>query len=255
MKRLIRFCTLLLAAALILGLFTPAFAAQGYKYVALRTGRWSGTLKAPSDTMTIYKLTLSKDSAVTIQWKNNAGGLGVEVFDKKACLDGLYGIYTYDGQGNQRASGDDYWVLAKGTYYVRMYDYDGKAKVKISVKACKDRANYCLAEAYALRSGVVETIAAPVGKAYSRWYRFKLTKAKAITVYVDKNIGSTTTPVVLDSNFCGVWMQVEGNRIDNSAGAYGAAIYHSAQELSPGTYYITIGESAAASQYVTLKWK
>lgn len=179
MKQMQRTVALVLALLVVMAAFsTCAFAADRYRVETLKKGTW---YKVPYEDKanTIYKLALSADSIVTINRKgNNSGEAYVLFYTNKKCE----GSSIND---DYRTSGTEIFSLAKGTYYIEMYDdltEKPDTQVRITVKKAANQDNYCRAKAVSLMPNKTVKIAQTSNYCYDRWYRITLNSKKTVTI-------------------------------------------------------------------------
>jgi len=181
MKRTRRFIALLLATILMLFTLAPS-ALAAYKVQAVKLNQWY-TLRDSSPNMTIYRLKVTGETVVYFNWKNydtESNWGGIFLYYDKACSSSVDLVSFSDS-----SSGKDALVLYSGTYYIKMYDYNERTKVKITTKPATklNQSSFCMANASSLKAGKKAEFAQTRKFNYSRWFKIKLTKAQVITFY------------------------------------------------------------------------
>ena len=150
---------------------------------------------------------------------------------------------------NEPAQGKEYFVLYKGTYYLKMYDWDKKVKVKFTSKevAPINKPNYCMSKAINLKAGKTATYAQTRKNNYPRWYKIKLTSPQTIKVYYTYRYIMHLNYELYDSNF---------NEIRTSRTDYG---FQTDGVQAKGTYYLVtknyISDVLTTGRYCSLYWK
>lgn len=131
MNRTRKLVALMLAVLLLLATLPAAGLADSYKVQPLKLNQWY-SLRDYSSSMTIYKLKVTGDTIVNINWKNiktNSNFAYLSINRDKSCDDTIASSGIYD-----TSSGTLGFVLYSGTYYIYMYDNKESGKVKFSTK-------------------------------------------------------------------------------------------------------------------------
>lgn len=258
MKRIRRLLALMLALVMTLSFSTVSVsAATTYPAItsgtaiALKTDKnYNSKTGKSTQNATTYKLTLATDSKVVINWSNNAS--------KKAVI----GIYLTASESKtirflspETASGSEVLALARGIYYVHMYDgysnssYTAKAKVKFTVTdAAKfNKTNFCRAKALSVAKKTGVTVLQTPNYDYCRWYKIKLDAKQYIRIQqLKKGPGSFT---VYNSNMDIVSMTSD----------YATGLDKSKATCAAGTYYIRVNRVGSYTynrkgDYIYFKW-
>jgi len=177
MKHMQRTVALVLALVVVMAAFsTCALAADRYRVETLKKGTW---YKVPYEDKanTIYKLALSADSIVTVNWKGNkTGNANFDIYTDQKCNNNVR--YCID---DDKLSGSEIYVFTKGTYYIQMYEdqvYEDQGRptsqVKVTVQKAVNQSNYCRAKAVSLKRNKTVKIAQTSNYCYDRWYRITL---------------------------------------------------------------------------------
>lgn len=130
-----------------------------------------------------------------------------------------------------------YRILPKGYYYIHA---DPGTKFNWSFNRKKAVYNYCMAKASPLKAGVKTGIFFTFGYEYDRWYKFSLTKNKAITLTfhrLDPEDSILNGFILYDSR---------GNRVKCP---YDNGSNYRTGTLRKGTYYIRIWRSQNFQKY------
>jgi len=180
MNRTRKLVALMLAVLLLLATLPAAGLADSYKVQPLKLNQWY-SLRDYSSSMTIYKLKVTGDTIVNINWKNiktNSNFAYLSINRDKSCDDTIASSGIYD-----TSSGTLGFVLYSGTYYIYMYDNKESGKVKFSTKKAVtvNKPNYCMGRAITVKAGKKVEIAQTKSDNYYRWYRIKLPKTQSIT--------------------------------------------------------------------------
>lgn len=242
MKRIQRTAALLLALLMILAACsTAALAATNYKVITLKKGTW---IKLPyGNTDKIYKLVLSSDSIVTVNWKDNKNDYGYAyLYPDTKCEESITDLIDYEG-----AAGTRFVALSKGTYYIRMYDYAEKptTQIKVTVQKAINKANYCRAKAIALKPNVTVKIAQTPDYNYDRWYKITLSKKKTVTI--------TTNDEMADC------IRLYDSKMREVECTSGSRKVITEDPIAKGTYFIRVScgsyyNSEYLGRYITMKW-
>ena len=119
MNRTRKLVALMLAVLLLLATLPVAGLADSFKVQTLKLNQWYNLQDYSSD-MTIYKLKVTGDTIVSINWKNiktNNNFAYLSINRDKSCDDTIASSGIYD-----TSSGTLGFVLYSGTYYINMYD-------------------------------------------------------------------------------------------------------------------------------------
>ena len=242
MKHMQRTVALVLAMAMVMAAFsTAAFAADRYNVETLKKGTW---YKIPNydNIKTIYKLALSADSIITIKRKGNDSGAAYVLFytDKKCDGSSINDDYY---------SGTEIFSLAKGTYYIKMYDDWSEytnMQVKITVQKAVNQSNYCRAKAVSLKPNKTVKIAQTSDYCYDRWYRITLNTKKTVTITTDEHMAG--------------YIRLYDSRMQKVTCTSGSRKVITEYPVKKGTYFVRVispddydvGEYVGT--YMTLSW-
>lgn len=211
----------------------PAFAT--YKYEALQFDKWYA-LDAYSDSMTVYKLKITDDTIVYVNWKDyddsdDNWGYGEFYRDKKCqqpvSLGGMNSFLT-------EKSGRRGFALYKGTYYVQMFDRARRAKAIFSKKRTNviNKPNYCLSNALHVKRRKKIEIAQTKANNYDRWYKIVLTKKQKITISGDfRQYDIINSCDLYDSNFNSIRCTYTDGTVETDG------------KQPKGTYYLVVKDS------------
>lgn len=180
MNRTRKLVALMLAFLLLLASLPVAGLADSFKVQTLKLNQWYN-LQDYSSNMTIYKLKVTGDTIVSINWKNiktNNNFAYLSINRDKSCDDTIASSGIYD-----TSSGTLGFVLYSGTYYINMYDGKESGQVKFSTKKAVivNKPNYCMGRAITVKAGKRVEIAQTKRDNYYRWYRIKLSNTQSIT--------------------------------------------------------------------------
>lgn len=194
--------------------------------------------------MTIYKLKVTGDTIVSINWKNiktnnNSAYLGIN--RDKSCNDEI--AYRYIAEATAGSGG---FVLYSGTYYIKMYDGKESGQVKFSTKKAVtvNKPNYCMSKAITVKARKKMEIAQSKSDNYYRWYRIKLSNTQSITFSGLKHYDFTLYDRNLNEISC-------SDREDVCV----------TQGMQPkGTYYLEVdraylSELAQKGKYIAFSWQ
>lgn len=200
---------------------------------------------------TYYKLTLSDDSVVKVYWtRNNANKASIDIYSNSARNKTVRYVSTTD-----KTSGSEYLALAKGTYYLNMYDgytnyeYTATTRVTFTVTPVSEinKDNYCKSKAIYLKSDKWVTIAQTPNNSYARWYKMYLSSEQVVKIYTNA------------SNAYSVSLYT--SKLDRVDCESSSSLVKSKNKLASGYYYIYVQESTYFSgqgrlgDYIRLKWK
>ena len=150
------------------------------------------------------------------------------------------------------ASGKDGFVLHSGTYYVGIFNVIKGAKVKFStVKASPLRkTNTTKAKAISLSSGKKAEIIIDKKNKSARWYKLKLTKKQALSLYINRNHYMYEGELTLyNSKLKKVALKEDWEK----------QRYVSKSKLDKGTYYVKVTADSDlfpdCGAYCRLYWK
>lgn len=183
MKRFIRLVALLMVALTLWAVIgSAALAATADRVVTLKMGSYS-LKKDDYMNPVIYRLKLKKDSRITLTWSGNKQkNAYFFVYLDKNHKTSAGSIYL-----NKSAKGSATYMFPKGTYYIKMYDYKEKTKLKLASASPTKTPNYTPRLATKLKARKKTTIAlSPMGLC-PLWYRIALTGNRAITVTKSDN--------------------------------------------------------------------
>ena len=180
MNRTRKLVALMLAVLLLLATLPVAGLADSFKVQTLKLNQWYN-LQDYSSNMTIYKLKVTGDTIVSINWKNiktNNNFAYLSINRDKSCNDTIASSGIYD-----TSSGTLGFVLYSGTYYINMYDGKESGQVKFITKKAVtiNKPNYCMGRAITVKARKKVEIAQTKRDNYYRWYRIKLSNAQSIT--------------------------------------------------------------------------
>ena len=245
MKQMQRTVALVLALVVVMAAFsTGAFAADRYRVATLKKGVW---YKVPykDNAYTIYKLALSADSIVTVNWKGNKYGEAyLYLYTNTKCDDSIASFIDYEAPSGSAAVG-----LAKGIYYIRMYEYEDRptTQVKVTVQKAVNQNNYCRAKAVSLKPNKTVKIAQTADYCYDRWYRIALNSKKTVTITTNEEMADRI--ILYDS------------RMQNIDCTSGSRKVITEDPIKKGTYFIRVmspRDYAYVGEYVgtymTLSW-
>lgn len=245
MKQMQRTVALVLALVVVMAVFsTGAFAASRYRVATLKEGTWY-KVRSSDYANTIYKLALSTDSIVTVNWKGNKSGEACSYLYTNTKCD--YSIADFIDYG--APSGFNTIALAKGTYYIRMYEYEDRptTQVKVTVQKAVNQNNYCRAKAVSLKPNKTVKIAQTADYCYDRWYRITLNSKKTVTITTNEEMADNIR--LYDSRM---------QKIDCTSGSRKVITEDPIKKgtyfirvMSPG-YYGYVGEYVGS--YMTLSW-
>lgn len=245
MKHMQRTVALVLALVVVMAVFsTGAFAADSYRVETLKKGVWY-KLPYVENTDKIFKLALSADSIITVNWKGNKSGQAIVFFYPNTKCDNEIKYCIFDNG----LTGSEVIALTKGTYYIRMYDHQEKstAQVKFTVQKAVNQNNYCRAKAVSLKPNKTVKIAQTADYCYDRWYRITLNSKKTVTITT--NEGEADSIRLYDSKM---------KKIDCTSGSRKVI---TEDPIKKGTYFIRVmspndydyvGECTGT--YLTLSW-
>ncbi len=243
MNRTRKLLALMLTVLLLLATLPAAGLADSYKVETLKLNQWY-RLQDYSGNTTIYKLKVTGDTIVSINWKNiktNDNFAYLSINRDKSCDDTIASSGIYD-----TSSGTLGYVLYSGTYYISMYDNKESGKVKFSTKRAVtvNKPNYCMGKAVTVKAGKKVEIAQTKSNNYYRWYRIKLQKTQSITFNGIDQYGFT----LYDRNLNELSCSDRGNVCVT-------------QGMQPkGTYYLEIkraylSDLAQKGEYIAFSWK
>lgn len=248
MKNYQRTVAIMIAFITILALL-PVSAFASYKVEPLKYNYWY-SLK--EDVSTVYKVKVTADTILTVNWKNNSGESYVNVYPDKECDESI--IYGFLHNAYSMSSGTNGMILYRGTYYIYMSDDYNKTKVKFSKKVNTiNKQNYCINKAITMTKNKKYQYSQSKNINYKRWYKIKLTKSQEITMVVhglDNDYGYNYT--LYDSNF---------NRINCEDSEKNGTITITTRGKQPkGIYYLALYEDDLddlmdKGNYYSIYWK
>jgi len=233
----------ILTAIFILSLF-PAGCLAVYKVQPLKTNQWY-SLQDSSGDMPVYKIKVSSDTVLIVEWrkyKTDGNFAYGSICADRACNNEVASFLGISVPG----SGTTGCVLYPGTYYIRMYDGNEKAQVRINKKPAKsvNRQNNCVGKAIGLSKNKKAEFAQSRNDNYTRWYKIRLTKEQPISIY-----GYDSWYELYDSNF---------NEIRCTAD-YENGVITTDGIQSKGTYYLALHDYISsllrAGKYCRIYWK
>ena len=193
MKNIQKSVAVIMAFIIILALL-PVSAFASYKVEPLKYNYWY-SLK--EDVRTVYRVKVTADTILTVNWKNNRGESYVGVYPDKECDESS--IYRFLDSDYRMGEGTNGVVLYRGTYYIFMRDDDNKAKVKFSKKPNTiNKQNYCISKAITMTKNKKYEFSQSKNINYKRWYKIKLTKSQEISIV---GFGRDYDYTLYDSNF------------------------------------------------------
>lgn len=232
MKHLRRTLSLLVVLLLIASTLTAGGLAETVsKVITLKTDTWI-TATRHARQMPAYKLTLAQDSVVTVSWRNaNKKSLFAWTYTNKDCTG-----TNYCANNTSTVSGTNEYALAKGSYYVQIYDYNDNSQMRFTVSPVKKTGvtNYCAATAASLKAGKTVLVAQSADYNHARWFKVKLSKAKKLRVTTDPTVSNIT---------------IYNSKLDTVPCANRTGFIQSNEKLPKGTYYIKVAEFNAGSVY------
>ena len=242
MKRCRRTLFVMLVAITLISIL-PVSAFASYKVEPLKYNYWY-SLK--EDVSTVYKVKVTADTILTVNWKNNRGESSVIVYPDKECNESS--IYRYLDSDYSKSSGTNGTVLYRGTFYIYMDDYDNKAKVKFSKKPNTiNKQNYCISKAITMTKNKKYEYSQSKNINYKRWYKIKLTKSQEISI-VGYDRGYDYT--LYDSNFNRINCKYsENSRTITTRGKQPKGIYYLALHEEDLDYLMDKG------YYYSIYWK
>lgn len=243
MRRNKKISAILLVIIFVLTLL-PISAFAEYRYESLQYNKWY-KLQDLWGTMTIYKVKVSTDTVMMINWKNynseDNWGYGAFYTDRECD----YSIGDSFLGFEKQSTGTKGVVLYPGTYFLRMYDGKEKAQIRITKKTVKsmNKSNYCLQNAITLKAKKKAEFAQTRKNNYYRWYKIKLKKTQTVSI-----VGNIDWYDLYDSNFNEIHCSRTGDDVIKTDGMQ-----------SPGTYYLVlydyISSLIRAGKYYRVYWE
>lgn len=181
-KRLIAIILVLVTVLAVL----PASAFASNKYKTLKFNKWYNLNRSQSN-MIIYKLKVSEDSLITIEWKGNNYNNPIYgiIYKDRNCnieIDSFLDNYS-------KSKGSSKIVLYSGTYYIAMFEdsYSWKTTqiraTKQSIKSIINEKNTTYKKAVTLKPNKIIELFFTKNNNKQRWYKIKLTKTQKISLY------------------------------------------------------------------------
>ena len=161
-------------------MFVLAFIPMRAQAATLKTYKEGSVVLLKSEGKYLYEFTLEEDSLINIDYAYNSALDGELHFYEDMQME-RYMTYVF----LTKESGNEQFVLNKGTYYISMYDNaNTTTKVKIVATPAKtfDKGNYCASEAQSLAARKWVKFASTRDYEYTRWYSIKTTKTQKITI-------------------------------------------------------------------------
>ncbi len=204
----------------------------GYKATELKQNTWAATKpysykKEGSDwhfTYDALKVTVPSDGYVKIDSKDKND----EIFISKASE-----LVKFQYTVKLSGSTTYYRVIPKGTYLMWTDNKDSGINVRFKFVKSADAGNYDRTRATSVASGKKTTVVFTDGHEYSKWYKIKLNKKKAITISTN----------IMDENTAGIkdYMKVfssNGTEVKLTEKVKNKT--YQSKTLNKGTYYIKI---------------
>lgn len=229
--------------------YLPTFAFAKTSYKNITFNKWF-SLNEKTAKNTVYKIKLTSDSVITIEYKNKddrSDRYDFDIFNDIECDDDI------DVYG-------DIIVLTKGTYYLKARNRGSSVSswgtstvstenctVRFKKKSVKsiNKSNTSPEKAITLKPNKEIELAFTRNDAKARWYKISLTKTKKIFIYSNRSINFE----LYDNN---------ANRIDSDmywTGDKGRTF----KKYKKGNYYITINANLPFAEeggsYCKLYWR
>lgn len=231
---------LLLAVALLAVMFGGTALADT-KTKTMKVGSWVAVQSRDDATQKIYVLKLTKNSILNISMKNNNGKdeVRIEIFRDAACKTVCMRQNIKDKMLSFQGA------LLKGTYYCRFTVDSAKSKAKVRVKTSKytNKSNYTMDRAITLAPKTKVTVVQTPMDDYCRYYKIKLKKNTLSCRVFSKDRRYPDRP----------GYHLYSIKLFSSYGGYLEAEYDDYTSvkkytnLSPGTYYIRVGDYGFSS--------
>ena len=153
------------------------------------------------------------------------------------------------GAGNSRLNHMVYGVKKGQTYYVRIKSSDNPVSVKVTQTTVKEKSGSSKKKAVSVKAKKTAKGTIQAGSSAADWYKFKLTKAKKVTMKVKGSSNDTLKLTVYASSGRQVGAtSISGNGVSSVLSSYG--------KMSKGTYYVKVQRSTkTASGYYSFSWK
>lgn len=239
----------------------PFSAYASFSYKTLNYGRWYDLNKSSSN-VTIYRLKVSEDSLITIEWKGfQTGEIYGAIYRDKECFDEME-CFLDDYSGK---TGIVRFVLYSGTYYIGMMEKgSGKntTKVKVTKQSVrsinKGKNNISQKRAILLKQKKVIELAFTKNDNKPRWYKIKPTSSR-VSFYISDSFPFR----IYDENL---------NEVEGSYGGYSGFSSFDSSDVNKGysrftpgfrfkqkTYYLVIdprdNDISETGMYVKFYWK
>lgn len=153
------------------------------------------------------------------------------------------------GAGNSSSNHRVYGVKKGQTYYVRIKSSDNPVSVKVTQTTVKEKSGSSKKKAVSVKAKKTVKGTIQAGSSAADWYKFKLTKAKKVTMNVKGSSNDTLKFTVYASSGREVGSaSIYGNNVSKVLSSYG--------KMSKGTYYVKVQRSTkTASGYYSFNWK
>lgn len=225
MKHLRRTLSLLVVLLLIASALPAGGLAETVtKVITLKTNTWITSTRHARQ-MPAYKLTLAQDSVVTVSWRNaDKKSLYAWTYANSACTG-----RSFCANNSSAVSGTNEYALARGSYYIQMYDYNNSSQLRFTVSPVKKTGvtNYCAATAASLKAGKTVLVAQSADYCHARWFKVKQSKAKKLRVTTSSSVYNIT---------------IYNSKMDTVPCSNSSGSIQSKDKLPKGTYYIKVGE-------------
>jgi hypothetical protein len=191
----------------------------------------------------LYKIVVNKTGLVTLNIAFDKEELQSARFtllnSQKKAISEQVGVYTEkDKSGAYGNTLNQFYALTKGTYYVKVDARGGLHTIKYTLSNVTDKSGASLSKAAAIKVGgsAVSGICTNADKKTKEdWYKFTLSKEKAIKVSIDSKVDGKLMAEVCDSKGKTVWYGsfylysgVQSKEVESSG------------KWSKGTYYIKV---------------
>lgn len=206
----------------------------------------------------LYKIVVNKTGLVTINIKFDKEDLQSARFtllnSQKKPITDQAGVYTEkDEKGTYSNELNQFYALTKGTYYVKVDARGGLHTIKYTLSNVTDKSGASLGKAAAIKVGgsAVSGICTNADKKTKvDWYKFTLSKEKAIKVSIDSKVDGKLMAEVCDSKGNTVWYGsfylysgIQSKEVESSGkwskGTYYIKVYKT-DEKSSGSYSIKV---------------
>lgn len=206
----------------------------------------------------LYKIVVNKTGLVTLNITFDKEDLQSARFtllnsQKKPITDQV-GVYTEKNENGAYSNElNQFYALTKGTYYVKVDARGGLHTIKYTFSNVTDKSGASLGKAAAIKVGgsAVSGICTNADKKTKvDWYKFTLSKEKAIKVSIDSKVDGKLMAEICDSKGNTVWYGsiylysgMESKEVESSGkwskGTYYIKVYKT-DEKSSGSYSIKV---------------